>query len=76
MVDINNFTKHFVYEKPLQTGFYEVVMPYEILIYRSPMSKFYQVEYKSQLKTININLISDAKIKEAYNANIKFFQMF
>jgi len=36
-------------EKPLLAGSYEAVMPYETLIYKTPMPKFYQVEYKSQL---------------------------
>ena len=60
-------------EKLLLVGSYEAVMPYETLTYRAPMPKFYQVEYKS---SINIDLINDVEIKEVYNTNIKFFQMF
>ena len=53
IVEINNLIEHYVsIMKSLLAGSYEAVMPYETLIYRTPMPKFYQVEYKSQLNKL------------------------
>ena len=44
------------------------------LLSRFPMLKFYQMEYKSQFNTINIDLISGVEIKKVYKSQI--FSMF
>ncbi|KYM82409.1 hypothetical protein ALC53_07197 [Atta colombica] len=48
----------------------------EFLEYKKLEAQFYQVEYKSQLNTINVDPISNVEIKEVCNANIKFSQIF